>query len=54
MKQFTLKTKVTLLFPLAVTIALFGLLFLIQHLLQGYIKESISSQQFQAVSNLAD
>ncbi len=54
MPRFTLKTKLTLLFPLAVTIALFGLLFLIQYLLQGYIKESISKQQFQVVSNLAD
>jgi PAS domain S-box-containing protein len=54
MFHFSLKTKVTLLFPLSVTIALFGLLFLIQFLLQGYIKESISNQQFQIVSNLAD
>jgi PAS domain S-box-containing protein len=54
MKKFTLKIKVTVLFPLAVTITLFGLLFLIQHLLQGYIKESISGQQFQIVSNLAE
>jgi PAS domain S-box-containing protein len=54
MPQFSLKTKVTLLFPMAVTIALFSLLFLIQYLLQGYIKESISSQQFQAVASQAD
>lgn len=54
MFRFSLKTKVTLFFPLAVTIALFVLLFLIQHLLQGYIKESISAQQFQIVSNLVD
>lgn len=54
MPQFSLKTKVTLFFPMAVTIALFGLLFLIQYLLQGYIKESISSQQFQIVANLAN
>ncbi len=54
MKLLTLKTKVTVLFPLYVTLMLFGLLFLIQHLLQGYIKESISNQQFQMVSSLAD
>lgn len=54
MKPFSLKTKVTLLFPLVVTASLFSLLFLIQFLLQGYIKESISNQQFQIVSNLAD
>ena len=54
MPRFTLKTKVTVLFPLVMTIALFGLLFLIQHLLQGYLKESISTQQFQIVSILAD
>lgn len=53
-KRFTLKTKATILFPLSVTIALFGLLFLIQYLLQGYIKESISGQQYQIVSNMAD
>ena len=49
MFRCSLKTKVTLLFPLSVTIILFGLLFLIQHHLQGYIKESISNQQFQIV-----
>ncbi|MDD2308812.1 MAG: PAS domain S-box protein [Desulfuromonadaceae bacterium] len=54
MFRCSLKTKVTLLFPLSVTIVLFALLFLIQHLLQGYIKESISNQQFQIVSNQAD
>ena len=54
MKQFPLKTKVTLLFPLAVSISLFLLLFFIQFMLQGYIKESISNQQFQIVSNLAE
>ncbi len=54
MFRCSLKTKVTLLFPLFVTIALFCLLFLIQHLLQRYIKESISNQQFQIVSNQVD
>ena len=54
MKPITLKTKVTVFFPLSVTIALFGLLLLILNLLQGYIKESISNQQFQMVSILAD
>ncbi len=50
MPRFTMKTKVTLLFPLAITIVLFCLLFLMQHLLQGYLKESISNQQSQIVS----
>ncbi|HIJ97403.1 MAG TPA: cache domain-containing protein [Desulfuromonadales bacterium] len=54
MLRFSLKTKVSFLFPMAVTVVLFGLLFFMQHLLQGYIKESISDQQFQIVSNLAD
>jgi len=54
MFRCSLKTKVTLLFPISVTIALFALLFLIQHLLQGYIKESISNQQSQIASNQAD
>jgi len=54
MFRCSLKTKVTLLFPLFVTIILFGLLFFMQHLLQQYIKESISNQQFQTVSSLAD
>ncbi len=54
MFRFTLKTKVTLLFPLAITIVLACILFLIQHSLQVYIKESISSQQFQLVSSMVD
>jgi len=54
MFRYSLKTKATLLFPLSVTIALLCLLFLVQHLLHGYIKESISTQQFQIVSSQAD
>lgn len=54
MLKFTLKTKVTLLFPLAITIALACLLFLIHSLLQSYIKESISKQQYQLLTILAD
>ncbi len=54
MPKISIKTKVTLFFPLAVTVALFALLFLIQFLLQENLKESISSQQLQIVSNLAD
>jgi PAS domain S-box-containing protein len=54
MARFNLKIKATLLFPLAITAVLFCLLFLIQHLLQGYLKESISSQQYQIVSNMAE
>lgn len=54
MKQFSLKTKITLLFPLCVTIALACILFLTHSLLQRYIKESISNQQYQILSLLAD
>lgn len=52
MSRFNLKFKATLLFPLVITAVLFCLLFLIQHLLNGYLKESISSQQDQIVSNM--
>ena len=52
--RLTLKTRVTILFPLAITIAVGSLLFLIHTLLQHYIKESISTHQFQIVSLLAD
>jgi len=54
MHKFSLKTKVTLFFPLAITITLAVILFLIYSLQQNYIKETISSQQFQIVSILAD
>jgi len=54
MPRFTLKTKVTLFFPLIITMALACLLFLIHSLLQSYIKESISKQQYQILSILAD
>lgn len=50
----TLKTRITIIFPLAVTIAVGILLFLIHTFLQRYIKESISSHQNQIVSLLAD
>ena len=52
--RLTLKTRVTILFPLAITIAVGSLLFLIHTLLQRYIKESISSHQYQIVSLLAE
>ena len=54
MPRFTLKTKVTLIIPLVITIALACLLFLIHSLLQSYIKDSISRQQYQILSILAD
>ena len=54
MFRVSLKTKISLLFPMAVTVVLFGLLFFMQYLLQGYIKDSVSGQQFQIVSNLVD
>ncbi len=52
--RLTLKTRVTILFPLAITIAVGSLLFLIHTLLQRYIKESISTHQYQIVSLLAE
>ncbi|MEI6208195.1 MAG: PAS domain S-box protein [Desulfuromonadales bacterium] len=54
MLRLDFKTKITLLFPLAVTIALTALVFLIYSLLQNFIKETISVQQFQNVSGMAD
>jgi PAS domain S-box-containing protein len=52
--RFTFKNKVTLFFPLSTTVALAALLFVIYSLMQNYIKETISSQQYQTVSFLAD
>lgn len=54
MKQFTLKTKVTLFFPLAITLMFACLFLLISSLLQQYIKNSVSEQQYQLVSLLAE
>ncbi len=54
MPRFTMKLKATLFFPLTVAISLFCLLFLMQQLLQGYLKESISNQQSQVVSIVAE
>lgn len=54
MKQFTLKTKVTLFFPLVITLLFACLSLLISSLLQQYIKNSVSDQQYQLVSLLAD
>ncbi|MBI5483448.1 MAG: PAS domain S-box protein [Deltaproteobacteria bacterium] len=54
MPRFNFKTKVTLFFPLAITVALAALLFLIYSFFQNYIKETISSQQYQTVSVLTE
>ncbi len=54
MARFNLKIKATLLFPLVIAGALYCLLFLMQYLLQGYLKETISSQQDQIVSTIAE
>jgi PAS domain S-box-containing protein len=48
------KNKVTLFFPLAITSVLAFLFFLIWSILQIQTKETISQQQFQTVSILAD
>lgn len=52
--RLTLKTRITILFPLVITLAVGALLFLIHSFLQRYIKESISSHQYQIVSLVAD
>lgn len=54
MNKISFKTKSTLIFPLAITVTLAAILFLTYFQLQNYVKESISSQQFQTVSILAD
>jgi PAS domain S-box-containing protein len=54
MPRLTLKTKLTLFFPMVTTAALAALLFLIWSILQIHTKEMISIQQFQTVSILAD
>lgn len=54
MKQLPLKTRVTVLFPLGVTFALACILFVTHALVQGYIKDSISNQQYQVLSVMAD
>lgn len=52
--NFSLKTKVTVLFPLCATLALASFLFATHYFLQIYIKSSISSQQYQVLSYVAD
>ncbi len=54
MRQFSLKTKVTVLFPLGVTFILACILFVTHTLVQGYIKDSISNQQYQVLTIMAD
>jgi len=54
MPTFTFKTKVTLIFPVVITIVMAGILFLMHSMLQTYIKKSISNHQYQIVSLLAD
>lgn len=54
MPHFSLKTKATFFLPLLIAFVLFCLLFSIQYLLQQFVKESISSQQYQSVSHMAD
>ncbi len=54
MQQFSLKTKVTLLFPVAITALFACLLLLMYSVLQKYIKETVSEQQYQIVSVLAE
>ena len=53
MPRLTLKNKVTLLFPLVITVLFACLLLLIYLFLQKNIKESVSKQQYQIVSVLA-
>lgn len=53
MPLFTLKTRVTLVFPIIMTIVLAGILVLIYSLQYSYIKGSISRHQYQVLSLLA-
>lgn len=50
MFRCSLKTKLTLLFPLAVTLTLCGLLFILQVVLHGPVGESFFAGQLQAVT----
>lgn len=54
MTRFTLKTKITLLLPLAMTVVLAALFFLVYSLAHSHIKETIFNQQYQMVSMVAD
>ncbi|MDA8427955.1 MAG: PAS domain S-box protein [Geobacteraceae bacterium] len=54
MPRFSLKTKATLFFPLGISIGLAGLLFFVHSYLQDFIRTSISTQQYQMVSLLAE
>ena len=54
MKPFTLKTRITLFFPLIITLLFACLFLLVSSLLQQYIKKAVSDQQFQLVSLFAE
>lgn len=54
MQPFSLKTKVTLLFPMVITVLFACLLLLMYSFLQKYSKETVSDRQYQIVSVLAD
>lgn len=54
LRKISFKTKATLIFPLAITITLSVILFLTYSLLKNYVKQTISNQQYQTVSILAD
>lgn len=54
MQQYSLKTKVTLFFPVATTLLFLCLLLLMYSVLQKYSKETVLNQQDQFVSVLAE
>jgi PAS domain S-box-containing protein len=54
MPKFSLKTKITLIFPFVMALFISGLLILITMLMQKYVKDSITAQQAQIASILAD
>lgn len=54
MPRFSLKTKATIFFPLSVSIGLAALLLLLHYFLHDFIKTSISTQQYQILSLLAE
>jgi PAS domain S-box-containing protein len=54
MSRFSLKTKVAIIFPLSVTLALTLLFFMVHTAFQSYVKSNISRQQFFVLSIIAD
>ncbi|KAB0671059.1 PAS domain S-box protein [Oryzomonas sagensis] len=54
MRTLSLKTKVSLVYPIISVCVLAGILLLSQRILESHVKEGVSEQQYQIVSVLAD